>query len=57
MKRFSERVYGAFVKYPEALFVLEAQPREPYIKAHNLHPMRAIHPIVKCEYSDRLLAR
>jgi 7SK snRNA methylphosphate capping enzyme len=40
LKHFFERVYGALV--PGGTFVLEAQPRESYIKARKLHPVRAI---------------
>ncbi|KAN0126478.1 Bicoid-interacting protein 3 (Bin3) domain containing protein [Russula decolorans] len=36
LKHFFERVYGALV--PGGTFVLEAQPRESYIKARKLHP-------------------
>ena len=38
LKHFFERVYGALV--PGGTFVLEAQPRESYIKARKLHPVR-----------------
>jgi hypothetical protein len=38
LKRFFERVHKALV--PGGTFVLEAQPRESYIKARKLHPVR-----------------
>jgi len=38
MRRFFDRVYTALV--PGGTFVLEAQPRESYIKARKLHPVR-----------------
>ena len=37
LRRFFERVYAALV--PGGTFVLEAQPRESYIKARKLHPV------------------
>jgi 7SK snRNA methylphosphate capping enzyme len=40
LKHFFERVYRALV--PGGTFVLEAQPRESYIKARKLHPVRTI---------------
>ena len=39
LRRFFERVYAALV--PGGTFVLEAQPRESYIKARKLHPVSA----------------
>jgi 7SK snRNA methylphosphate capping enzyme len=42
LKRFFERVHGTLV--PGGTFVLEAQPRESYIKARKLHPVRMIQP-------------
>jgi len=36
LRQFFERVYAALV--PRGTFVLEAQPRESYIKARKLHP-------------------
>jgi hypothetical protein len=42
LKRFFERVHGALV--PGGTFVFEAQPRESYIKARKLHPVRNIYP-------------
>lgn len=41
LKRFFERVYASLV--PGGTFVLEAQPRESYVKARKLHPVRARH--------------
>jgi 7SK snRNA methylphosphate capping enzyme len=38
LKRFFERVYATLV--PGGTFVLEAQPRESYVKARKLHPVR-----------------
>ncbi len=40
LKHFFELAYVALV--PGGTFVLEAQPRESYIKARKLHPVRAI---------------
>ena len=40
LRRFFERVYAALV--PRGTFVLEAQPRESYIKARKLHPVSAV---------------
>lgn len=42
LRRFFERVYGALV--PGGTFVFEAQPRDSYVKARKLHPVRAILP-------------
>jgi 7SK snRNA methylphosphate capping enzyme len=39
LERFFERVYATLV--PGGTFVLEAQPRESYVKARKLHPVRA----------------
>jgi len=39
LRRFFERVYAALD--PGGTFVLEAQPRESYIKARKLHPVSA----------------
>jgi hypothetical protein len=49
LKRFFERVYAALV--PGGTFVLEAQPRESYIKARKLHPVseRVYPPFVSGE--------
>ncbi len=49
LKRFFERVYGTLV--PGGTFVLEAQPRESYIKARKLHPVQIIQP----SYEDGLI--
>ena len=38
LERFFERVYVTLV--PGGTFVLEAQPRESYVKARKLHPVR-----------------
>ena len=38
LRRFFGRVYATLV--PGGVFVLEAQPRESYIKARKLHPVR-----------------
>ena len=38
LKRFFERVHRTLV--PGGTFVLEAQPRDSYIKARKLHPVR-----------------
>ena len=44
LQRFFERVHGALV--PGGTFVFEAQPRESYIKARKLHPVRTIYPFI-----------
>jgi 7SK snRNA methylphosphate capping enzyme len=48
LQRFFERVHGALV--PGGTFVFEAQPRESYIKARKLHPVRATCPPIPCNY-------
>ena len=48
LKRFFERVHGALVS--GGTFVFEAQPRESYIKARKLHPVRATCPPFSCNY-------
>jgi hypothetical protein len=52
LQRFFERVHGALV--PGGTFVFEAQPRESYIKARKLHPVRAIYPLNLVHLSDTL---
>ena len=39
LRQFFERIYAALV--PRGAFVLEAQPRESYVKARKLHPVGA----------------
>ena len=48
LKRFFERVHGALVS--GGTFDFEAQPRESYIKARKLHPVRATCPPFSCNY-------
>jgi 7SK snRNA methylphosphate capping enzyme len=43
LRRFFERVYATLI--PGGTFVLEAQPRESYVKARKLHPVRMPLPL------------
>jgi hypothetical protein len=54
LKRFFDRVRGALV--PGGTFVFEAQPRDSYVKARKLHPVRTIYTPMMWGLSDVLPA-